>query len=134
MMQAIAFILFELIRQVGLVSSSSGDREIGYVRCLGACVSETCSPSMPIQCSVGLVPPFFAICCIIQLKCSFSLLGNLEEFYKQQGWALYLFSWGCEDECRYNCMWQRVNTFLRDGAPIPQYHGKVMGSHLFSLS
>ncbi|XP_011297177.1 post-GPI attachment to proteins factor 3 [Fopius arisanus] len=35
-----------------------------------------------------------------------------------------LFSWTCEENCKYDCMWETVGQFLEHGLQIPQFHGK----------
>ncbi|XP_008548871.1 post-GPI attachment to proteins factor 3 isoform X1 [Microplitis demolitor] len=33
-------------------------------------------------------------------------------------------SWSCEENCRYDCMWETVNHFIDHGLKVPQFHGK----------
>lgn len=39
-------------------------------------------------------------------------------------WTLRLMQWNCEDEAKYQCMFQRVEERLEVGLPILQYYGK----------
>lgn len=32
--------------------------------------------------------------------------------------------WGCQDECKYACMWKTVNAYLKFGLQVPQFYGK----------
>lgn len=43
----------------------------------------------------------------------------------QQPVHLFLLAWSCLDECKYNCMWETVDSFHQRNWKTPQFHGKV---------
>lgn len=42
-------------------------------------------------------------------------------------------SWTCEENCRYSCMWNTVDFFIKRGYSVPQFHGKWPFLRLFGL-
>ncbi|XP_064647861.1 post-GPI attachment to proteins factor 3-like [Lineus longissimus] len=76
------------------VMASAGDRSLVYKRCLSNCKYINC-------------------------------LGVSDEvFASAQPVYLRWLQWGCLDECKYECMWQAVDAYEKDGSKIPQFHGK----------
>lgn len=45
-------------------------------------------------------------------------------FAARQSRCERLLGWTCIDDCRYTCMWQTVEQFVRAGVDVPQFHGK----------
>lgn len=74
--------------------ASTGDNNAFYRRCVDKCKEINCT-------SDG---QFF----LLTVETSF-LVNNL---------------WSCRDDCRYNCMWDTVNSFKERSWDIPQFHGK----------
>lgn len=44
-----------------------------------------------------------------------------------------LVLWTCEDECRYECSWQTVSFFIKQGWAVPQFHGRWQFTRIFSM-
>ncbi|XP_034941578.1 post-GPI attachment to proteins factor 3 [Chelonus insularis] len=42
-------------------------------------------------------------------------------------------SWSCEENCRYECMWETVDHFINHGLHVPQFHGKWPFIRMFGL-
>ena len=82
---------------------SLGDRNNHYRTCLMRCSQTNCPSS------------------------AFLLVNDLPEepwAYKQP-WYMKAFMWECEDECKYQCMWETVDTFVANNYSVPQFYGKV---------
>ncbi|XP_047988638.1 post-GPI attachment to proteins factor 3 [Leguminivora glycinivorella] len=88
-------ILF-IFLNVGLVLGSDGDRSPFYQTCVKRCKNDNCTQDN------NFTP----------------------EAAKQQDFYSWLMQWGCQDECRYHCMWRTVDAFLERGYDYPKFHGK----------
>jgi hypothetical protein len=82
------------------VVCSQGDRSYVYQRCLSSCIEIKCNEVAE------------------------------KEFVSRQSLFNWLLNWSCSDECKHECMWTTVSAFIKDGSPIPQFHGKVMFENL----
>ena len=58
-------------------------------------------------------------------NCSKTECIDEKAFTLQQPLYLRMFGWTCYAECQHSCMWRAVDAFVRDGVPVPQFHGKV---------
>jgi len=38
--------------------------------------------------------------------------------------SIFALGWDCESECKYDCMWEAVDFFIRNDVSVPQFHGK----------
>ncbi|XP_050310287.1 post-GPI attachment to proteins factor 3 [Anthonomus grandis grandis] len=77
------------------VWASIGDRSPHYERCVYNCRTANCSED-----GEGFVSGY------------------------KQPLHLKLTAWSCLDECRYNCMWETVDSFHKRNWKTPQFHGK----------
>jgi len=75
--------------------ASHGDSSHPYRKCLKVCLSSRCNHPA----------------------------ANLR-FYDSQPLHLRLLGWDCVSECKHDCMWEAVDTFLRNDGHVPQFHGK----------
>jgi len=74
--------------------------------------------------SAGDNSPFYQKClekCNI-LNCTDDGLNFLNN--NKQSLILKITQWSCDDECRYDCMWQTVIAFHKRKWRVPQFHGK----------
>ncbi|XP_077315845.1 GPI-specific phospholipase A2-like PGAP3 [Lithobates pipiens] len=78
----------------GVVSASRGDREPVYRECVSACEQRNCT---------GI---------------------RLLDFRAEQPLYMRLTGWVCLDDCRYQCMWDTVSLYIKEGYSVPQFHGK----------
>ncbi|XP_018419106.1 PREDICTED: post-GPI attachment to proteins factor 3 isoform X2 [Nanorana parkeri] len=78
----------------GVVIASRGDREPVYRECVSACEQRNCSGS------------------------------RLQDFRAEQPLYMRLTGWACLDDCRYQCMWDTVSLYIKEGYAVPQFHGK----------
>ncbi|CAI9616948.1 unnamed protein product, partial [Staurois parvus] len=78
----------------GVVSASRGDREPVYRDCVNACEQRNCTGS------------------------------RLQDFRAEQPLYMRLTGWVCLDDCRYQCMWDTVSLYVKEGYSVPQFHGK----------
>ncbi|KAH3715194.1 post-GPI attachment to proteins factor 3-like isoform X2 [Dreissena polymorpha] len=79
---------------VAMVTGSPGDRSYVYQKCLNNCKQRNCSEE------------------------------GLKIFSSRQPPVERLIGWSCHDDCKYECMWQAVDAFKKDGLDVPQFHGK----------
>ncbi|XP_034839999.1 post-GPI attachment to proteins factor 3 isoform X1 [Maniola hyperantus] len=78
-----------------------------------------------ISCSDGDRSPFYQKCLqkCKNTNCTSDGVFTREAAKLQDSWA-WLLGWGCEDECRYHCMWRTVQGYQERGYQIPKFHGK----------
>ncbi|XP_066301996.1 post-GPI attachment to proteins factor 3-like [Branchiostoma lanceolatum] len=50
--------------------------------------------------------------------------AELEHFNANQPRYMRLLGWDCSEECKYECMWETVQAFQRNGQDVPQFYGK----------
>ncbi|XP_068211283.1 post-GPI attachment to proteins factor 3 [Palaemon carinicauda] len=55
-------------------------------------------------------------------NCSSS--NDVAVYESSQSLSEKVLQWTCDDECRYNCMWQTTNVFVSRGYEVPQFFGK----------
>ncbi|KAM4032961.1 post-GPI attachment to proteins factor 3 isoform 2-T2 [Anomaloglossus baeobatrachus] len=79
----------------GVALASRGDREPVYRECVAACEQRNCTGA------------------------------RLQDFRTDQPLYMRLTGWICLDDCRYECMWDTVSLYLKEGYAVPQFHGKV---------
>ncbi|XP_077965794.1 GPI-specific phospholipase A2-like PGAP3 [Styela clava] len=97
-------VFFVFVLSVLGVNASFGDRSTIYRSCCETCIRKDC------------IGP-----------------QKLKIFQKNQPLPEKLLFWSCEDECRYQCMWQTVDIFTQNNQPVPQFHGKWPFIRLFGI-
>ncbi|GAV07017.1 hypothetical protein RvY_16911-2 [Ramazzottius varieornatus] len=92
-----------LLALTGWSDGSMGDRSNYFRTCLLQCSQANCPSS------------------------AFFVENDLPDasWARQQPWYMKAFLWECEDECKYNCMWDTVDRFRENNYSIPQFYGKV---------
>lgn len=104
-----------LINQINDIVASVGDRSYFYQECLKKCLIFNCTKGNRNRISKQFV----------EVKTFSDGLDFKLPSYKQP-LSLYLTQWTCEDECKYDCMWETVEMFHRYNLNTPQFYGKVL--------
>lgn len=95
------FFIVLCVFSVSYVSASMGDRSNYYQICLLVCNGSNCTKSERNE----------------------NVLVFKEEAGIRQDVGAKLLGWGCEDECKYYCMWRTVDWFAMQNV-VPKFHGK----------
>lgn len=77
-----------------------------------------------VKASAGDASPFQRHCIKTCFESKCSSKDSLQHFQDNQPFFESLFQWSCLDDCKYNCMWDTVDAFVKDGRKVPQFHGK----------
>ncbi|CAG5090203.1 Similar to PGAP3: Post-GPI attachment to proteins factor 3 (Drosophila melanogaster) [Cotesia congregata] len=75
-----------------------------------------------VSASTGDRSQFYRQCLIVCYSTSCKHNVEFEVVSFEDGGFL---SWSCEENCRYDCMWETVNHFVDHGHHVPQFHGKI---------
>ncbi|XP_064092342.1 post-GPI attachment to proteins factor 3-like isoform X2 [Macrobrachium nipponense] len=89
-------VILGIILLVQVAQASRGDASNEYTGCYHVCHFNNCTSSQDVA--------------------VYESLQSLSEKVLQ---------WSCDDECRYNCMWQTTNVFVSRGYDVPQFFGKI---------
>lgn len=82
----------------------------------------------PVLCSKGDSTPLYTKC---YKNCESICFENKDEV---EDTSLYsAFTWSCEDNCKYECMWNTVDVLEENNKPILQFHGKWPFKRYFGL-
>eukprot|EP00095_Tigriopus_kingsejongensis_P002557 snap_masked-scaffold309_size213625-processed-gene-1.19 protein:Tk02557 transcript:snap_masked-scaffold309_size213625-processed-gene-1.19-mRNA-1 annotation:"hypothetical protein CAPTEDRAFT_219496" len=83
-----------------------------------------CSLMRTAQSSRGDGSRFQKQCLSLCFQQNCSTPDLVRQFRDRQPVAESVFRWSCQDDCRYQCMWQTVAAFHKVGDSTPQFHGK----------
>ncbi|XP_035689763.1 post-GPI attachment to proteins factor 3-like [Branchiostoma floridae] len=93
-MDIVALVAILVAAGIPACLASLGDRSYSFLTCLQTCENAKCRGP------------------------------GLERFNTNQPRYMGLLGWDCTEECKYECMWDTVQTFQRAGKDVPQFYGK----------